>query len=129
MLFTCSSSLLSAAISSSFCGPGRSTPGPLPPRMFQSRASAPRMFQSGRIASPDVPVQVPCACLPFTSPFLSLVLLVLPPHLSGFLFMNSFSVLAAAAAPSSRSLGRSHLTISCAAPLPVDPDWLRCFPG
>ena len=43
--------------------------------------------------------------------------------------MHSFSVLAAAAAPSSRSLGRSRLTISCAAPLLVDPVWLRCFPG
>ena len=43
--------------------------------------------------------------------------------------MHSFSVLAAAAAPSSRSLGRSRLMISCAAPLPTDPDWLRCFPG
>ena len=43
--------------------------------------------------------------------------------------MHSFSVLAVAAAPSSRSLGRFRLTISCAAPLPVDPDWLRCFPG
>ena len=43
--------------------------------------------------------------------------------------MHSFSVLAAATAPSSPSLGRSRLTISCAAPLPVNPDWLRCFPG
>ena len=43
--------------------------------------------------------------------------------------MHSFSVLAAAAAPSSPSLGRSRFTFPCAAPLPVDPDSLRCFPG
>ena len=43
--------------------------------------------------------------------------------------MHSFSVLAAAAAPSSWNLGRSRLTVSCAAPLAADPDCLRCFPG
>ena len=46
LLFLFSSPFLSAAVSFSSCCPGRSNVRPLRPRTLQSRASAPRMFQS-----------------------------------------------------------------------------------
>ena len=101
------------------CLPGRSSPGLPPPGCSSPGALLPRMFQSG-FRAPASPSPPPSRLSFF---------LVLSLHLSGLLFMHSFSLLAAAATPSSRSLGRSRLTISCAAPLPVDPVWLRCFPG
>ena len=61
LLFLYSSLFLSAAVSFSFCCPGRSNPGRLRPRTLQSRASAPRMFQLWCVASPDVPGRVPYA--------------------------------------------------------------------
>ena len=60
LLFMFSLPCPAPAASSSVCSPGRSNPGLLLPKMFQSRASTPRMFQSGCVSSPDVPVQVSC---------------------------------------------------------------------
>ena len=64
-----------ATASSSLCSPGRSNPGPLLPRTFQSRASTTRMFQSECISSPGGPVRAPCAC-----PLLLLLLLLPRPN-------------------------------------------------
>ena len=61
LLFLFSSPFLSNAVSFSFCCPGRSNPGPQRPRTLQSRASIPQMFQSGCVASPDVPLRDPYA--------------------------------------------------------------------
>ena len=76
----CSLPLFSATVSPSFRSPVLSYPRPLLPQTLQSRASAPRMFQSGCFASPDVPVRVPRVCFSFSSLFPSLALLVLSLH-------------------------------------------------
>ena len=101
LVFMFSSPLLSVAIASPFRSPGRSNPGPLCPRMFQSRGSAPQLFQSSFCspASPDVPCVRP----------LFLPRLFLP--LSDSLF---------SCPPSPAFLIRAHvlLAFSCRHPLP-----------